>query len=148
MTLTTLLGFGLSQLWGWDVPAGIVIGLAVSIASTVVLLRGLTDNGLLNTPQGQTAVGWVVVEDLATVLILVLMPTLANTSTGFDWGQLGFTLLKAAGFVILVLFAGTRLIPWVLMRIAHTRSRELFILPFCNCAGIARRSGTFEFHWH
>jgi CPA2 family monovalent cation:H+ antiporter-2 len=138
MALTTLLGFGLSQLWGWDVPAGIVIGLAVSIASTVVLLRGLTDNGLLNTPQGQTAVGWVVVEDLATVLILVLMPTLANTSTGFDWGQLGFTLLKAAGFVILVLFAGTRLIPWLLMRIAHTRSRELFILAILAIAlGIA-----------
>jgi len=128
MAITTLLGFGLSQLWGWPVTSGIVIGLAISIASTVVLLRGLMDNGLLNTHHGQAAVGWVVVEDLATVLILILMPTLANTSNGFDWGQLGLTLLKAAGFVILVLFAGTRLIPWVLLRIAHTRSRELFIL--------------------
>jgi K+:H+ antiporter len=138
MVLTTLLGFGLSQLWGWPITSGIVIGLAISIASTVVLLRGLTDNGLLNTPHGQAAVGWVVVEDLATVLILVFMPTLANTSNGFDWGALGLTLLKAAGFIILVLFAGTRLIPWLLLRIAHTRSRELFILAILTIAlGIA-----------
>jgi CPA2 family monovalent cation:H+ antiporter-2 len=138
MTLTTLLGLGLSQLWGWTVISGLVIGLAISIASTVVLLRGLMDNGLLNTPHGQAAIGWVVVEDLATVLILVLMPTLANSSNGFDWGQLGLTLLKAAGFIILVLFAGTRLIPWVLLRIAHTRSRELFILAILAIAlGIA-----------
>jgi K+:H+ antiporter len=138
MAITTLLGFGLSQLWGWTPTSGIVIGLAISIASTVVLLRGLMDNGLLNTPHGQAAIGWVIVEDLATVLILVLMPTLVNTSDGFNWGQLGLTLLKAAGFVILVLFAGTRLIPWVLMRIAHTRSRELFILAILAIAlGIA-----------
>src|SRR5687768_14408372 len=138
MALTTLLGFGLSQLLGWPVPSGIVLGLAISIASTVVLLRGLTDNGLLNTPHGQAAVGWVVVEDLATVLILVLMPALANSSDGVDLQQLGLTLLKAAGFVILVLFAGTRLIPWVLLRIAHTRSRELFILAILAIAlGIA-----------
>ena len=138
MAITTLLGFGLSQLWGWTPTSGIVIGLAISIASTVVLLRGLMDNGLLNTPHGQAAIGWVIVEDLATVLILVLMPSLVNTSDGFDWRQLGLTLLKAAGFVILVLFAGTRLIPWVLMRIAHTRSRELFILAILAIAlGIA-----------
>jgi CPA2 family monovalent cation:H+ antiporter-2 len=138
MLLITLLGFGLCRLWGWSTTAGIVIGLSISIASTVVLLRGLMDNGLLQTQQGQAAVGWVVVEDLATVLILVLMPTLANTSGGFDWGQLGLTLLKAVGFVILVLFAGTRLIPWLLLRIAHTRSRELFILAVLAIAlGIA-----------
>ena len=128
MVLTTLLGFGLSQLWGWTPGSGIVLGLAISIASTVVLLRGLIDNGLLNTPHGQAAVGWVIVEDLATVLILVLMPTLANTSDGFNWQQLGLTLLKAIGFIIIVLFVGIRFIPWVLLRIAHTRSRELFIL--------------------
>jgi len=138
MALTTLLGFGFSRLWGWSVSSGIVLGLAVSIASTVVLLRGLTDQGLLNTRHGQAAIGWVVVEDLATVLILVLMPTLINTSRGFDWQQLGLTLLKAAGFVLLVLFAGTRLIPWMLLRIAHTRSRELFILAILAIAlGIA-----------
>ena len=128
MVITTLMGLGLSQLWGWTPSSGLVIGLAISIASTVVLLRGLTDNGLLNTPPGQAAVGWVIVEDLATVLILVLLPSLVNTSNGFDWGQLGMTLLKAAGFVILALFAGTRFIPWLLLRIAHTRSREMFIV--------------------
>jgi CPA2 family monovalent cation:H+ antiporter-2 len=138
MAMMTLLGFILSQWWGWSVASGIVIGLAISIASTVVLMRGLMDHGLLNTPHGQAAIGWVVVEDLATVLILVLMPTLANTSGGFDWGLLGLTLLKAAGFVGLVLFAGTRLIPWILLRIAHTRSRELFILAILAIAlGIA-----------
>lgn len=138
MAMMTLLGFILSQWWGWTVTSGIVMGLAISIASTVVLMRGLMDNRLLNTPHGRAAIGWVVVEDLATVLILVLMPTLANTSAGFDWGRLGLTLLKAAGFVALVLFAGTRLIPWILLRIAHTRSRELFILAVLTIAlGIA-----------
>ncbi len=138
IAFATLLGFSLSRLWGWSVAAGIILGFAISIASTVVLLRGLMDNGFLNTPHGQAAVGWLVLEDLATVLILVLMPTLANASNGFDWGALGLTLLKAAGFVILALFAGTRLIPWILMRIAHTRSRELFILAVLAIAlGIA-----------
>jgi len=138
MVITILLGFGFSRLWGWTATSGIVIGLAISIASTVVLLRNLTDNGLLNTPHGKAAIGWVIVEDLATVLILVLMPSLVNTSNGFDWGQLGLTLLKAAGFVIVAYFAGKRLIPWILLRIAHTRSRELFILAVLAIAlGIA-----------
>ncbi|MBL8050216.1 MAG: cation:proton antiporter [Anaerolineales bacterium] len=128
MFLTTMLAYGLSQWWGWSPASGIVLGLAVSIASTVVLLRGLIDNGLLNTPHGQAAVGWLVLEDIATVLILVLMPTLANTNGGFDWSGLIFTLLKAVAFVALIWFVGRRLIPWVLLRIAYTRSRELFIL--------------------
>lgn len=128
MTLATLFGFMLSQLWGWTIPSGVVLGLAISIASTVVLLRNLMDNGLLNTPHGQAAVGWLVLQDLATVLILVLMPALANTTGPFDWQQLGLTLLKAGIFLALVLFIGTKLIPWLLLRIAHTRSRELFIL--------------------
>ena len=128
IAFATLFGYLVSQYWGWSPAAGIVLGFAISIASTVVLLRGLMDNGLLNTPHGQAAVGWLVLEDIATVLILVLMPTLVGTSAGFNWGQLGLTLLKAAGFILIALFAGTRLIPWILMRIAHTRSRELFIL--------------------
>lgn len=126
--ITVMLGFWLSQLWGWTTSAGVVIGLAISIASTVVLLRGLMDNGLLNTPHGQAAVGWVVVEDIATVLILVLMPTLANTTGTFDWQRLGVTLLEAGLFVLILFFVGRRLIPWILLQIAHTRSRELFIL--------------------
>src|SRR5690349_1049091 len=99
MAMMSLLGFVLSQWWGWTVTSGIVMGLAISIASTVVLMRGLMDNGLLNTSHGQAAIGWVVVEDLATVLILVLMPNIANSSDGFNWAQLGLTLLKAAGFI-------------------------------------------------
>jgi monovalent cation:H+ antiporter-2, CPA2 family len=128
MAFATLLGYGISRFWGWTPAAGIVLGFAISIASTVVLLRGLMDNGLLNTSHGQATVGWLILEDIATVLILVLMPTLSNISNGFNWQSFGITLLKAAGFVLLVLFAGTRMIPWILMRIAHTRSRELFIL--------------------
>jgi CPA2 family monovalent cation:H+ antiporter-2 len=128
MLLVTLLGFGLSRLWGWAPASGLVLGLAVSIASTVVLLRGLMDNGLLNTAHGQAAVGWLVLEDVATVLILILMPAMAQTSGAFDWHNLGLTLAKAAGFVLLVLFVGKKLIPWLLLHIAHTRSREMFIL--------------------
>lgn len=128
MTVATLMGLFIGRSWGWDSSAGIVLGLAISIASTVVLLRGLMDNGLLNTVHGQTAVGWLVLEDLATVLILVFLPTLANISTGIHWNSLAATLLKAAVFVALVFFVGKRLIPWMLMQIAHTRSRELFIL--------------------
>ncbi|HLF87468.1 MAG TPA: cation:proton antiporter [Anaerolineales bacterium] len=138
MSVVTLLGFGFSQIMGWTVAAGVVLGLSISIASTVVLLRGLMDNGLLNTSHGRAAVGWLILEDLATVLILVLMPTLANTSDGFDWQRLAVTLLQAAVFVILVLFVGNRLIPELLRRIAHTRSRELFILAILTIAlGIA-----------
>ena len=138
MTLATLLGFGISHFWGWTPAAGIVLGFAISIASTVVLLRGLMDNGYLNTSHGQAAVGWLVLEDIATVLILVFLPTLSNLSGGIDWSNLGLTVLKAVAFVLVSLFAGTRLIPWILLRIAHTRSRELFILAVLAIAlGIA-----------
>lgn len=128
VTLVTLLGLGLSQLWGWSITAGLVLGLAISVASTVVLLRGLMDNSLLNTSHGQAAVGWVVMEDILTVLILVFMPTLAASSSTFNWQDLAITLLKAVAFAAIMFFAGVRLIPWLLERIAHTHSRELFIL--------------------
>jgi monovalent cation:H+ antiporter-2, CPA2 family len=126
--LATLIGFGLTQLWGWPVPAGIVLGLSISVASTVVLLRGLMDNLLLNTTHGQAAVGWLVMEDILSVLILVLMPALSAESSGFDIGAITLTLVKAAGFVAVMFLAGARLIPSLLERIARTRSRELFIL--------------------
>jgi monovalent cation:H+ antiporter-2, CPA2 family len=126
--IATVLGFGLSQLWGWRPSAGIILGLAISVASTVVLLRGLMDNSLLNTAHGQSAVGWLVMEDILSVLILVLMPAMSAGSGDFNWADLAVTLLKAATFVVIMFFAGTRLIPWFLERIAHTRSRELFIL--------------------
>lgn len=126
--LATLAGYGLTQLWGWPPASGIILGLSISVASTVVLLRGLMDNNLLNTPHGQAAVGWLVMEDILSVLILVLMPALVPSTAGFDWGALAVTLLKAAAFVVIMIFIGSRLIPWLLERIAHTRSRELFIL--------------------
>jgi len=94
----------------------------------VVLLRGLMDNSLLNTSHGRAAVGWLVMEDILSVLILVLMPVLVQNSQGFDWFSLVITLLKAAEFVAIMFFIGVRLIPWLLERIARTHSRELFIL--------------------
>ncbi|MGH2521157.1 MAG: cation:proton antiporter [Anaerolineales bacterium] len=128
MALATLLGLGLTRLWGWPVSAGLVLGLAISVASTVVLLRGLMDNGLLNTRHGRVAVGWLVLEDLATVLILVALPVLAATGGEGIWQETGLTLLKAGAFVGIMLLIGSRLVPWLLLRIAYTRSRELFIL--------------------
>lgn len=128
MAIVTALGFALTQAWGWSVSSGLVLGLAVSIASTVVLLRGLMDQGLLNTRYGRVAVGWLVLEDLATVLILVLLPALAPSGQGDVWGTAGIAILKAGGFIGLMLLAGARFAPWLLLRIASTRSRELFIL--------------------
>jgi CPA2 family monovalent cation:H+ antiporter-2 len=138
MLLATALGFGLSQLWGWPVASGLVLGLAISIASTVVLLRGLMDNGLLNTRHGQVAVGWLVLEDIATVLILVVLPALAPAGEAAVLPVIGLTLFKAALFIVLMLFVGVRLVPWVLHHIVHLRSRELFILAVLAAAlGIA-----------
>jgi CPA2 family monovalent cation:H+ antiporter-2 len=127
MVLMTALGFGLTQLWGWSIGASLVLGLAVSIASTVVLLRALEDRGWLNTIHGRVAVGRVVVEDIATVIILVGLRAFGEEqSSVLETGLV--TLLKAGAFVILMLFVGTRFIPWLFARIAFTGSRELFIL--------------------
>lgn len=126
--LASLAGVGLSLLWGWSLTSGIVLGLSISVASTVVLLRGLEDNKLLNTSHGQAAVGWLVMEDILSVLILVLMPALGSGGEEFQWGSLAITLLKAAAFVAIMFFIGTRIIPWLLERVAHMHSRELFIL--------------------
>jgi monovalent cation:H+ antiporter-2, CPA2 family len=126
--LATLLGIGLTHIWGWPFSSGIVLGLAVSVASTVVLLRGLMDHSLLNTSHGQAAVGWLVMEDILSVLILVLMPTLVQNTQGFDWRALAATLVKVAAFTAIVFFIGVRLIPWLLEHTARTRSRELFVL--------------------
>ena len=126
--LATLAGVGLTHLWGWPLSAGVVIGLSISVASTVVLLRGLMDHSLLNTPHGQAAVGWLVMEDILSVLILVLMPLAAGGAAGFDAGHVALTLLKASAFVAIMLIAGPRVIPWILERSALARSRELFVL--------------------
>lgn len=126
--IATLLGYGLAQFWGWSKSASLVLGLAISVASTVVLIRGLMNQGLLNTTHGQAAIGWLVFEDLATILILIVMPGLASRSGEIDWLTLSLTLLKAAAFVVTLLFVGKKLIPWVLLNSARSGSRELFVL--------------------
>lgn len=126
--LATLMGYGLAQFLGWSKSASLVLGLAISVASTVVLIRGLMSNGLLNTPHGQAAIGWLVFEDLATILILIIMPGLASGTGSIDWAILGLTLLKAVAFVVALLFVGKKLIPWVLLNSARSGSRELFVL--------------------
>ncbi|GCE23375.1 cation:proton antiporter domain-containing protein [Dictyobacter kobayashii] len=115
--------------WGWSFPSALLIGLAVPIAtSTVVMLRNLMDQGLLNTSEGKAVIGWLVLEDLITVLILVLIPTLSSHASGPVWQTIGLALLKAAAFATIMLIAGTRLIPAVLRRLSFTGSRELFIV--------------------
>ncbi|MEG3192790.1 YbaL family putative K(+) efflux transporter [Lysobacter sp. D1-1-M9] len=134
IAVATALGWGLSQLLGWSHGAGIVFGLALSVASTVVLLRALEERRLVETYRGRIAVGWLIVEDLAMVLALVLLPALAEVLRGEGGGMsdvggalLG-TFLKVGGFVAFMLIIGRRVIPWVLERVAGTGSRELFTL--------------------
>ncbi|WP_026871012.1 cation:proton antiporter [Inquilinus limosus] len=141
----TALGLGLALALGWTVAGGLVFGLALSVASTVVLLRALQERRLVETERGRIAVGWLIVEDLAMVLALVLLPALAGlvnggmdvgsdplaVSLGLDLGVGGIlvlTLVKVAAFVALMLVVGRRVIPWVLHYVAHTGSRELFRL--------------------
>jgi monovalent cation:H+ antiporter-2, CPA2 family len=133
----------ITHFWGWPLGSSLVLGLALSVASTVVLLRALEAQGIVDSPSGRIAVGWLIVEDLVTVLILVLLPALA-TSLGGDAGgashagddhaalpiyaTLGIILGKFIGFVLLMLVVGARLLPWLLQQVAATRSRELFTL--------------------
>ncbi|WP_218508832.1 YbaL family putative K(+) efflux transporter [Variovorax sp. dw_308] len=136
IAVATLLGAGLATWWGWSAGAALVFGLALSVASTVVLLRALETLGILDTYTGRIAVGWLVVEDLAMVLVLVLLPPLAGAlggggavaSTEPVWQTLGLTLLQVGGFVALMLVVGRRLFPWVLWQVTRTGSRELFTL--------------------
>lgn len=128
LVVITGLGLLLAHLWGWSLAAGLLFGLALTIASTVVMIRNLMDQGLLNTSHGQVAVGWSILEDLVAVLILVLLPALATSTQEPVWQTAGVALLKTAAFAVLMLVAGTRIIPWFLLRMAHLRSRELFIV--------------------
>ena len=128
LILITGLGMLLAHLFGWSLAAGILLGLALTIASTVVLIRNLMDQGLLNTSHGQVAVGWSILEDLIAVLILVLLPALTASTQEPLWQTAGLAVLKAAAFAVLMLVVGIRIIPWFLLRIAHLRSRELFIV--------------------
>ena len=135
MGVATAMGMGLAHLWGWPVGAGVVFGLALSVASTVVLLRALESRGVLEATNGRIAVGWLVVEDLAMVLVLVLLPPLAGLLGGehaAGSGDIGITiaktLLAVGAFVALMLVVGRRVFPWVLWQVTKTGSRELFTL--------------------
>ena len=130
----TVLGAALALLLGWGLLAGLIFGLALSVASTVVLLRALESRNLLHTDRGRIAVGWLIVEDLAMVLALVLLPAIAVTTgdapaVGSSVGMsLLVTALKIVGFVAFMLIVGRRVIPWALHWVVHTGSRELFRL--------------------
>jgi len=148
MGLATVLGMGLATWWGWSLGAGLVFGLSLSCASTVVLLKALESRGVLDSMNGRIAVGWLVVEDLATVLVLVLLPPLAGILGGPVvaqaaearplWTTIGQTLLQVSAFIALMLIFGRRALPWLLWQVAKTGSRELFTLSVVACAiGIA-----------
>ncbi|KAF7600290.1 MAG: Kef family K(+) transporter [Candidatus Dactylopiibacterium carminicum] len=153
MGLATILGMGVSMWWGWHWGSALIFGLTLSCASTVVLLKALEARGVLDTMNGRIAVGWLVVEDLATVLFLVLLPPLAGvlgngeaateaaaaaTEGGSLWATIGWTLLQVSAFIALMLIAGRRVLPWLLWQISRTGSRELFTLSVIAAAiGIA-----------
>jgi monovalent cation:H+ antiporter-2, CPA2 family len=152
IAVATAIGAVLAHLWGWSFAAGIVFGLALSCASTVVLLRALEERNALDTVNGHIAIGWLVVEDLVMVLALVLLPAFATSPVmGAGDGSLAarlaggnmvlmlaFTLAKLAVYLILVVVVGTRAVPWLLARVARAGSRELFTLTVLALAlGIA-----------
>ena len=146
MVLVSALGFGLAKLMGWTSGAGVVFGLALSVASTVVVLRAMQERRLVDTDRGRIIVGWLIVEDLAMVLVLVLLPALATMLGGQSpqqldigwfggfldpqsiWSALGLTVAKLAAYLLLMLVVGQRVIPWILHYVAHSGSRELFRL--------------------
>ncbi len=137
IVVATLLGMGLSYTLGWNLGAGLVLGLALSVASTVVLLRAMQERRLIETERGRIAVGWLIVEDLAMVLTLVLLPAFApiltgGASAGGDWATLVLPVIitvgKVIAFVAFMLIVGRRVIPWILHTVVHTGSRELFRL--------------------
>jgi len=137
--VATLLGVGIGQLWGWSLSEGLILGLTLSVASTVVLLRTLEDDNSLETPAGRVAVGWLIVEDLFTVIVLVMLPALAGSdeAAGGLAGSLAggsaalkvaFSLLQTVAFVALMLVVGVKIIPRLLREVVRSGSRELFTL--------------------
>ena len=138
IAVATLLGMGVSMLWGWGFGSALIFGLSLSCASTVVLLKALGDRGLLDSVNGKIAVGWLLVEDLVMVLALVLLPATAvllggnalpNTDPSQSiWVTIGITLLKVTGFIAFMLIFGKRLVPMIMQFVARLGSRELFTL--------------------
>jgi CPA2 family monovalent cation:H+ antiporter-2 len=153
IVVATGLGILLGLALGWGIGGGLILGLAASVASTVVLLRTLDDRGELDAPQGRIAVGWLIVEDLCTVVILVVLPTIApfigGTATGNETdglgavGSIALALGKAAIFAVVMVVGGARFVPWLLNHVAREGSRELFTLAVLAIAlGIAFVSST------
>ncbi|HEX5780204.1 MAG TPA: YbaL family putative K(+) efflux transporter [Xanthobacteraceae bacterium] len=135
MAVATLVGTGLGVLYGWPVSAGVVYGLALAVASTVVLVRALQEHRLVDTARGRIALGWLVVQDLVMVLALVFLPVMggageesAAVSSRSLIAELAQTLAEVVAFVAIMMVIGRRLIPWILHYVAHTGSRELFRL--------------------
>nr|WP_246790695.1 cation:proton antiporter [Rhizobium leucaenae] len=149
IAIAALLGIGLTSLWGWSIGAGLVFGLSLAVASTVVLLKALEERNLVSSANGRVAVGWLIVEDLAMVLALVLLPAFAgvlggnadagaHASTGPIGLTIGITLIKVAAFAAVAIFIGPKIVPWLLTSVARTGSRELFTLSVLAIAlGIA-----------
>jgi CPA2 family monovalent cation:H+ antiporter-2 len=147
ITVATVMGWALGWMLGWNTGKGIMFGIALSTASTVVLLRAMQERRLIDTERGRIAVGWLIVEDIACVLTLVMLPPLAGLMNGQATGDialstlawpLAITLGKVAAFVVLMLVVGRRVIPWLLHYVAHTGSRELFRLAvFAISLGVA-----------
>ncbi|QGY28304.1 YbaL family putative K(+) efflux transporter [Pantoea cypripedii] len=150
IAVATLLGMGLSWALGWSVMTGLVFGLCLSTASTVVLLRALEERQLIDSQRGQIAIGWLIVEDLVMVLTLVLLPAIAGmleqgnaSPTLLAWDLL-MTIGKVVAFMVLMMVVGRRAVPWILAKSAATGSRELFTLAVLALAlGIA--FGAVEF---
>jgi CPA2 family monovalent cation:H+ antiporter-2 len=141
IAVATSLGAAVSAMWGWTIGAGLVFGLSLSVASTVVLLRALEDRGVLESVNGRIAVGWLIVEDLATVMVLVILPAIAASLGGSAAGpeqaaaasrglpaSLAITLGQVGVFVALMLLVGRRVLPWLLWQVSGSGSRELFTL--------------------
>ena len=135
IVVATVLGLSVALSWGWNLGAALVFGIALSVASTVVLLRALEERGVLETINGKIAVGWLIVEDLAMVLVLVLLPPLSDwlvTNTNGNqvllWKNLGLTVLKVSAFIAIMLIIGRKIFPRILWAIARTGTRELFTL--------------------
>jgi CPA2 family monovalent cation:H+ antiporter-2 len=137
MAVATVLGMAMAWWMGWSLGSGLIFGLSLSCASTVVLLKALESRGVLESMNGKIAVGWLVVEDLACVLVLVLMPPLAGVlggnaadagSSNGLWLTIGKTLLQVSAFIALMLVVGRRVLPWLLWQVSRTGSRELFTL--------------------
>ena len=130
IVIATVLGATLASTLGWATNGAIVFGIALSVASTVVVIRVLSDHDVLHTHAGHVAVGWLVVQDVLTVLVLVLLPTLFGKDQSDQplWMAIGLTAVKVSALVAFTAIVGARVIPWVLDRVAKTRSRELFTL--------------------